>query len=105
MDTFIDKAHRTLVFTDILMIGFIIVWFISILCQLAGFIPADLSNILWTVHTFFGGFSALWYFGLRARWYYTPEELRDVAAFHTSGCNCQSYSNMNSSWHGIHKDN
>lgn len=82
-ETFFEKLNRTIVFTDLLIIGFIFVWFISIFFHIIGMIPADLSNIIWTVHTLFGAFALFWFTSFRARWVYTPEELRDVVNFNT----------------------
>ncbi len=97
MEKFIEKLHRELIFTDLLMIGFNLLWLIAIFFQMIGTIPSEYSGALWGVHFCFGIPSITWYLGLRARWKYTPEELRDIVAFHTSGCNCH-HSTMNSSY-------
>lgn len=95
MEPFWTKLHRTVVFTDLLIFGLIVAWFIVIFCHVIGLIPADLVNIMWTIHTLFGGFSALWYFSFKARWVYTPDELRDVVTFNTNNYNGGSASRFN----------
>ena len=100
LGTFTEKLHRELIFTDILMIGLNIVWFIAIFSQMIGAIPREFSGILSFIHFCFGIPSITWYLGLRARWKYTPKELEKMVAFHTSGhISSTDYSDMSSTWH------
>lgn len=82
---FIEKAHKHLVFGDLLMIGLNAAWLFAILLRVVGLISAEYDGVVFGWYAVFAFINIPWYLGLRARWIYTPEELRDVTLFHTSG--------------------
>lgn len=83
--TFMEKAHKNLVFGDLFMIALNAVGMFAILLRLVGVLSVEYNGLVYGWYAVFMFINIPWYLGLRARWIYTPDELREVTLFHTNG--------------------